>query len=62
MRSLITKTARKISRIQAGPFMEGTWKEQFLKIDKRWGKKRLLGNLPTSGQTAHSGLLSGCPG
>ena len=39
MRSLLTKTARKISRTQAGPFMEGTWKELFLDIDKRWGKK-----------------------
>jgi putative spermidine/putrescine transport system permease protein len=39
MRSLMTKTARKIGRVQTGPFMQGRWKDQFLKIDKRWGQR-----------------------
>ncbi len=39
MRSLMTKTARKISRTQAGPFMEGKWKETFLNISKKWGDR-----------------------
>ena len=39
MRSLMSKTARKIARVQVGPFMEGKWKEQFLEIDKRWGDR-----------------------
>jgi len=39
MRSLMTKTARKISRVQAGPFMKGRWKEKFLEIDEDWGKR-----------------------
>lgn len=39
MRSLMTKTARKVGRIQTGPFMQGRWKDQFLKIDKRWGQR-----------------------
>lgn len=37
MRSLMTKTGRKVSRMQAGPFMEGKWKEAFLEISKKWG-------------------------
>lgn len=39
MRSLMTKTARKVSRIQAGPFMQGKWKEAFLDISKKWGER-----------------------
>ncbi len=39
MRSLMTKTARKISRVQVGPFAEGNWKERFIDIDKRWGQR-----------------------
>jgi putative spermidine/putrescine transport system permease protein len=39
MRSLMTKTGRKISRTQAGPFMEGKWKETFLNISKKWGDR-----------------------
>ncbi len=39
MRSLMKKTARKIARIQVGPFMEGKWKEKFLEIDKKWGQR-----------------------
>ena len=37
MRSLMSKTARKIARVQVGPFMEGRWKEKFLEIDKKMG-------------------------
>ena len=33
MRGLFTKTARRISRAEAGP-----WKEQFLAVDPRWGE------------------------
>ena len=33
MRSLFSKTARRISKIEAGP-----WKAQFIDIDKRWGE------------------------
>jgi len=39
MRSLMTKTARRIGRMQAGPFMEGRWKDAFLKISKKWGDR-----------------------
>jgi len=39
MRSLMTKTGRRISRMQAGPFMDGKWKEAFLKISKKWGDR-----------------------
>ena len=39
MRSLMRKTARRIARVQVGPFMEGKWKEKFLGIDKRWGER-----------------------
>ena len=39
MRSLMTKTGRKVSRMQAGPFMDGKWKEAFLKISKKWGDR-----------------------
>ncbi|MDX1432656.1 MAG: ABC transporter permease [Gammaproteobacteria bacterium] len=39
MRSLMTKTARQISRVQVGPFMEGRWKEKFLEIDDEWGDR-----------------------
>jgi putative spermidine/putrescine transport system permease protein len=39
MRSLMTKTGRKISRTQAGPFMEGKWKETFIGISKKWGDR-----------------------
>ena len=39
MRSLMTKTGRRVSRMQAGPFMEGKWKEAFLKISKKWGDR-----------------------
>ncbi len=39
MRSLMTKTARNVSRMQAGPFMQGKWKEAFLGISKKWGER-----------------------
>jgi putative spermidine/putrescine transport system permease protein len=39
MRSLMTKTARQVGRMQTGPFMEGRWKDAFLKISKKWGNR-----------------------
>ena len=39
MRSLIAKTSRRISQVQAGPFMQGRWKDKFLEIDKKWGER-----------------------
>ena len=44
MRSLMTKTGRKISRTQAGPFMEGKWKETFIGISKKWGDRDVWGD------------------
>ena len=38
MRSLMTKTARKISRIEGDP-PAGSWKAQLLEINKKWGKR-----------------------
>lgn len=49
MRSLVTKTARKISRVQVGPFMEGKWKQEFLKIDKDWGDRDVWGTIKNAG-------------
>ena len=40
MRSLFTKSARKISKMQAGPYQEEEWKDIFLKVDKKWGQQR----------------------
>ncbi|MHC4519332.1 MAG: ABC transporter permease, partial [Planctomycetota bacterium] len=39
MRSLMTKTARRVGRMQTGPFMEGRWKDALLKISKKWGDR-----------------------
>ncbi len=40
MRSLLTKSARKIKRMDLSqPAPQGTWRDTFLKMDKRWGKK-----------------------
>jgi len=39
MRSLIMKTARKVGRMQTGPFQQKRWKDIFLGIDKRWGRR-----------------------
>ena len=41
MRSLMTKTARKVGRMQAGPFMEGRWKDALIKISKKWGDREV---------------------
>jgi putative spermidine/putrescine transport system permease protein len=49
MRSLITKTARRISRVQVGPFMEGRWKDKFLEIDKDWGDREVWTTIKYSG-------------
>ncbi len=49
MRSLITKTARQISRVQVGPFMEGRWKDKFLEIDEDWGKREIWTTIKYSG-------------
>ncbi len=49
MRSLITKTARQISRVQAGPFMEGRWKDKFLELDKDWGDREIWTTIKNTG-------------
>ncbi len=49
MRSVITKTARQISRVQAGPFMEGRWKDKFIEIDKDWGERETWTTIKNSG-------------
>ncbi len=41
MRSLMTKTARKVGGMQAGPFMEGRWKDALIKISKKWGDREV---------------------
>jgi len=50
MRSLMTKTARRISRMQAGPFMQGKWKEAFIEIDDDWGKRDTWVTIKQGGQ------------
>ena len=50
MRSLMTKTGRKISRMQAGPFMEGKWKQAFLDIDKDWGDQDVWVTIKQAGE------------
>jgi putative spermidine/putrescine transport system permease protein len=50
MRSLMTKTGRRISRMQAGPFMDGKWKEAFLKISKKWGERDVWVTIKETGQ------------
>ena len=49
MRSLMSKTARKIARVQVGPFMEGRWKEKFLEIDKKWGDREVWTTIKHAG-------------
>ncbi len=39
MLTLVRRSARKIARIQVGPYQEGTLKESLVKIDKRWGER-----------------------
>jgi putative spermidine/putrescine transport system permease protein len=48
-RSLMTKTARKISRVQAGPYMQGRWKDKLIEIDKRWGQRETWTTLKHAG-------------
>jgi putative spermidine/putrescine transport system permease protein len=50
MRSLMTKTGRKVSRMQAGPFMDGKWKEAFLKISKKWGQRDVWVTIKDTGE------------
>ena len=50
MRSLMTKTGRKVSRMQAGPFMDGKWKEAFLKISKKWGQRDVWVTIKDAGE------------
>jgi len=50
MRSLMTKTGRRISRMQAGPFMDGKWKEAFLKISKKWADRDVWVTMKEVGQ------------
>ena len=57
MRGLITKTARTISRIQVGPFMEGQWKEQFLEIDKKWGEREVWTTIKHVGEPYSIGFF-----
>lgn len=49
MRSLMSKTARKIAGVQVGPFMEGRWKEKFLEIDKKWGDREVWATIKYGG-------------
>jgi putative spermidine/putrescine transport system permease protein len=49
MRSLMTKTGRKISRTQAGPYMEGKWKETYLDISKKWGDPKVWATIKSAG-------------
>ena len=44
MRSLINKTARKIRKVESGP-----WKEAFIKIDKDWGDPTIWRNIKRIG-------------
>jgi len=48
-RSLVTKTARKISQVQVGPFMEGRWKDKFLEIDEEWGGREVWATIKHAG-------------
>ena len=50
MRSLMTKTGRKVSRMQVGPFMEGQWKEAFLEISKKWGDRDVWVTIKDAGE------------
>lgn len=50
MRSVMTKTGREISRVQAGPFMDGKWKEAFLKIHKDWGDREVWVTIKETGK------------
>lgn len=50
MRSVMTKTGREVSRMQAGPFMDGKWKEAFLKIHKDWGDREVWVTIKDTGQ------------
>ena len=49
MRSLMSKSARKIAQVQVGPFMEGKWKEKFLEIDKKWGDREIWTTIKHAG-------------
>jgi len=40
MRSLFTKSARKVSKMQTGPYQDEEWKTIFLDVDKKWGQQR----------------------
>ena len=50
MRSLMTKTARNVGRMQVGPFMQGKWKEAFLDIDDDWGKRETWVTIKQAGE------------
>ncbi len=49
MRSLMSKTARKIAQVQVGPFMDGRWKDKFLEIDKKWGDREVWATIKYAG-------------
>jgi putative spermidine/putrescine transport system permease protein len=46
----MTKTGRKVSRMQTGPFMDGKWKEAFLKISKKWGQRDVWVTIKDAGE------------
>jgi len=50
MRSLLTKTAREVGRMQTGPFMDGRWKDAFLKISKKWGQRDVWATFKETGK------------
>ena len=49
MRSLIVKSARKISRVHAGPLMEGRCKEKIIEMDKRWDDRDVWATIKNTG-------------
>lgn len=50
MRGLVMKTARKIGRMQTGPFQKKRWKDIFLGIDKRWGQRDVWATIKKTGR------------
>jgi len=40
MRSLFTKSARALSKMQTGPYQEEEWKTIFIKLNKKWGQQK----------------------
>ncbi len=57
MRSLMSKTARKIAQVQVGPFMDGRWKDKFLEIDKKWGDREVWATIKYAGDRYTTGYF-----